>query len=248
MSKWSTCAVCTLVLLAGLSGGDPSAALPGDVVMVPLKQVGPSPAPGPFPAGWASINIPKGEVTILAIFPAGYEIVGGTDPATNREVHFEAWLVDHAPPHPCPDLPADVVQIPSGEGILDGSEDIENPTGTIHICGSRRSSETGFRHFPGWINRAFQHTYFPVSQGLLKPTRFTLGNLQLFSLRHSTNMGLAPFDLVAVTVEPPGTGAPRRDYDPRPNPRVLLAGRIPLLPKPEPPNPEPPQPGSGPQP
>ena len=188
---------------------------------------------GPFPIGWAAINVPKGEVTVLAILPADTVFPGSGENDPNAgKWEFEAWLADLAPPHPCP---APITVDGTLEEEVDNSEDafataapdVPEETSTVPICGSRLSSETRFRHFPGIPNLTFQKIYFPVSQGLLKKVGPRIGDWSLYVGRHKTNMGLRPFDVAGVTVEPPGTGDHLRDYDPRPNPVVALIGRIP---------------------
>lgn len=219
-------AVVALASVASV-GLTPVASVAGDVITVPLNSL--NDTGDPFPKGWAMLNIPRGEVTILAILPANTTVPGPSDPAVApARAVFEGWIADLAPPHRCriPDLTAEVE--PAVAGIFEATDDVPDGTVEVDICGSRRSSETGFRNFPGLINRTFQHTYFPVSQGVLTPVGRRLGEWQLYMVRHKTNMGLRPYDVVGITVEPPGTGAPLRDYDPRPSPVVILAGRIPL--------------------
>jgi hypothetical protein len=80
----------------------PIAGAVGDVVVVPLKPLGePS---GPFPIGWAALNIPKGNVTIMAILPKNTQVdpPQGDPPqgdpqealVPRPEIVFEGWLVD----------------------------------------------------------------------------------------------------------------------------------------------------------
>jgi hypothetical protein len=215
----SAAILCLFVCLAP----SPAAAQPGVVVVEMHPPFDPG---GPFPAGWAVINIPKGDVTMLAILP--------------KETHghvFEGWLADLAPPHRCrihtatDEVPGGSEELELNDERIAGAEvlDATPDDPDYRICGSRRSSETGFRGFPGLINKTFQHTYFPVSQGLFRRYGPALGDWQFYTARHKTNMGLRWADVVGVTVEPPGTGSPRRDYDPRPNPIVILAGRIPAI-------------------
>lgn len=208
----------------------PAASVAGDVVVVPLKPIGAATSTHPFPTGWAILNIPRGDATFLAILPKNTTVPDATGGIAPGEWVFEGWLADLARPHPCPPPPDGEGEAgdPAPADILEGSDEIPSPTEPVHVCGSRRSSETGFRHFPGHINRALAHTYFPVSQGLLKKFGPPLGDWQFYRVSHSINMGLVPFDVAAITIEPPGTGARRRDYDPRPNPVVVLAGKIPL--------------------
>jgi len=206
----------------------PSPVLAENTIVVEMHP--PGGGSEPFPVGWAVINVPKGNVQILAILPSNTDVPASdsTDNVARRRV-FEAWLADWAPPHPCP-VPVDEATpvaeedtaIELGESLVDDST-----LTPVRMCGSRWSSETGFRGFPGLINKTFQYTYFPVSQGLLRKVGPPLGDWQFYTGTHSTNMGLVPYDVVGVTVEPPGTGSPRLDYDPRPHPVVILVGRIP---------------------
>ena len=226
-------ALVTLLIAAALLSGlgpalapDPVAA--EGVVIVEMKP--PGGGNGPFPIGWAVINVPRGEVTMMAILPANTTIADESGEHRARLV-FEGWLADLAPPHRCPPRdPAEPTDSGAelGDARIAGGTEVPDAT-DVPICGSRRSSETGFRGFPGLINRTFQHTYFPVSQGILHKVGPPLGEWQFYAVRHKTNMGLVPYDVAGVTVEPPGTGAPLRDYDPRPNPVIALVGRIPRL-------------------
>src|SRR5690606_27663815 len=113
-----------------------------------------------------------------------------------------------------------------GAEIL-GATEVDPTTPDVPVCGSRLSTQTAFRGFPGLINKTFQHTYFPVRPGIFRKLGPPLGDWQFYVLHHKISMGLRPYDVVGVTIEPPGTGAKLRDYDPRPNPIVALAGRIP---------------------
>lgn len=195
-------------------------------VVVQLKPPGNS-GGDPFPIGWATLNLAQGEVTLLAILPADTVIPGSgeNDPNAGRWV-FEGWIADLAPPHRCGD---GTVDEPTNEEDFFNTADptVADETPEVPICGSRVSSETKFRGFPGIPNRNFAKTYFPVSQGLLRKVGPNLGDWALYMGRHKINMGLRPYDVVGITVEPPGTGSRIRDYDPRPNPVVALIGRIP---------------------
>lgn len=186
----------------------------------------------PFPIGWAAIHVPKGEVTVLAILPSNTVFPGSGENDPNAgKWEFEAWLADLAPPHRCPvtdPSEASTVAISNEEDAFRAADpNVADETSEVPICGSRLSSETKFRNFPGIPNLTFQKTYFPVSQGLLHKVGPDIAGWSLYTGRHKTNMGLRPFDVVGVTVEPPGTGARLRDYDPRPHPVVALIGRIP---------------------
>ena len=217
----------TFGLLAGMTANASYAEGP---IVVQLKA--PNDLGDPFPIGWAAINVPKGETTFLAILPANTVLPGSgeNDPNAGKWV-FEAWLADLAPPHPCP--AADPVDGTEEEvsneedAFLSADVELTDETSEAPLCGSRVSSETRFRHFPGIPNKTFQKTYFPVSQGLLHKVGPHIGDWALYVGRHKTNMGLRPFDVAGVTIEPPGTGDRLRDYDPRPNPLVALIGRIP---------------------
>lgn len=214
-------------LVSGMSSNRANAEGP---IVVPLKS--PSGVGDPFPIGWAAIDVAKGETTFLAILPANTVVPGSgeSDPSAGKWA-FEAWIADLAPPHLCPapepiDGTGEVID--NGEdAFLSSDPDVVAETPEAPICGSRVSSETRFRNFPGIPNKTFQKTYFPVSQGLLHKVGPDIGDWALYTGRHKTNMGLRPFDVAGVTVEPPGTGARLRDYDPRPNPVVALIGRIP---------------------
>jgi hypothetical protein len=241
-----------IAVVALLISATVPAPLGAQVLTVEMKPVGGT-GGEPFPVGWAVINVPQGEVTMMAILPADTHVWA---PTTNASLVFEGWLADLAPPHRCPPiadpplegeegLELDASSIVGAE-VIDATE-VDPASPEVPICGSRLSSETGFRGFPGFINKTFQHTYFPVSQGVFRKLGPPLGDWQFYVLHHKTNMGLRPYDVVGVTIEPPGTGARARDYDPRPNPVVALAGRIPH-PTPsvreDPPGPDP-NPGPG---
>jgi len=240
MKRFLTVLTVVAIVLVTLATVTPVASANGDVVVVEMRPPWQNNT-GPFPIGWAIINRPKGEVTMLAILPRNTIVpqIPGHEELAGKWV-FEGWLADLAPPHPCPipvppdpvpvdpTIDPDAVRVDAGDEVLVGSDEIPDitPDPGFRICGSRLSSETRFRGFPGIPNLTFQN-YFPVSQGLFRRIGPPLGPWAFYLARHKTNMGLCPFDVVGVTVEPPGTGAPRRDYDPRPHPVVILIGRVP---------------------
>ena len=204
---------------------------PANANSLVVQMTAPQSNGDPFPIGWASINVPRGEVTMLAILPRNTVVPasGENDPNAGRWV-FEGWLADLAPPHRCPEPdPGDATDEvdTSDDAFAAADPSVLDETNEVPICGSRLSSETHFRGFPGIPNKTFAKTYFPVSQGLLRQVGPPIGDWALYTLTHKINMGLRPYDVVGVTVEPPRTGAPRADYDPRPNPVVALIGRIP---------------------